>query len=55
MKCPVPCWSCGELIELDKAHFNTDCCGCIDGCSHGICDECYEVLSGEAAEAGGGE
>lgn len=52
MKCPVSCWSCGELVELDKAHFNTNACGCLDGCSHGICDECCEELVDENERGG---
>lgn len=45
MKCPTPCYRCGEIVELDGLHFNTgigDCnCGVDESCTHGICDECF--------------
>lgn len=44
MECPVPCYICGELIELDAAHFNTEYCGCPEGCTHGVCEECFQQL-----------
>jgi hypothetical protein len=54
MKCPVPCDVCGEIIELDAAHFQTNYCGCrgMDSCTHGVCDQCLDDYEDEVHDRG---
>lgn len=49
MKCPTPCYICREICELDRLHFNTEFCDCRDGCSHGVCDDCFETCRVESS------
>lgn len=46
MRCPGPCFICGEEIELSDARFHTGYCECDPDrdCTHGVCEECYDEV-----------
>lgn len=50
MRCPVPCYICGDFIELSDAKFETVLCGCRDNCTHGVCVDCLEGLEDDEDE-----
>lgn len=42
IKCPTPCYLCGDVVELSALHFHTSFCGCVEcDCAHGLCDDCF--------------
>lgn len=51
MRCPCPCYECGDVVELSDLSFRVRCdCHPDDGCEHGICDECLTAYVEEDAK-----